>query len=335
MDAIQPADPDGGFLGAVLQVAGAQVFALCFPVHPPGVMRLVVDDQHVAGIGHLAQDLAGVGLVALDAALVHAAALFDLFFAFPGQGVPIMHQHLALAQFVQEGGGHNAKGIVVVAFRRRFQYLEPALDRESRSDDQHVPGKAGILGVGDLVQDVPGDEHGHDDGLAGAGGHFAALAHNGSTVIRDGNAHPFGGRRFGQPDERLYRLQLAEEKTPRLELFRVVPVLQQPPGDAADARIARLAPGIDARANLVDQRDLFEEPRVIEGFGALRGHHVARRAAAVHQVEEPRLALVAPVTRWFTVRRVDDEAVDGCRGHQSTSGATNGSSAVIRAGRSC
>ncbi len=39
-------------------------------------------------------------------------------------------------------------------------------DGDSRRDDEERIGEPAILRVGDLVQSVPGDEHGHDDRLA-------------------------------------------------------------------------------------------------------------------------------------------------------------------------
>ncbi|MBT9175219.1 MAG: hypothetical protein DDT22_00893 [candidate division WS2 bacterium] len=316
---VQPADPDRGLLGAVLHVPAAQVFAFRLPVDPPGVVRLVVDHQQVAGVSYLAQHLAGVGLVALDAALVHATPLPDLLLAVPGQGVPVAHQHLALAQFIQQRRRHNAERLVIIPLGRRFQHRQPAFHRQPWRDHQHVLGKAAVLRIGDLVQNLPGDEHGHNDSLARSSGHLTTLARKLSAVAGNLDADALGRRRFTQPDQRFHRFQLAEEETPRLELFRVTPVRKQPLGDAAYARPAGLAPGFHARADLVDQRDFHKDAGVVEGLGIARGHHIARRAAALHQVEGPRLARVAPVARRFFVGRVDDQAVDGCSGHHSTS----------------
>jgi hypothetical protein len=134
------------------------------------------------------------------------------------------------------------------------------------------------------------------------GGHLTALPIKVPTVAGDCDAHPLGGGRFGEPDQRLDRFQLAEEETPRVERLRIAPVLQEPPGDAGHARITRLAPGFDARADLVDQRDLHEDAGVVEGPGIAGGHHVARRPAACHQLKGPRLAIVAPMTLRLLVR---------------------------------
>jgi hypothetical protein len=98
----------------------------------------------------------------------------------------------------------------------------------------------------------------------------------------------------------------------------------QAPSDAAHARIARCTPGRHARADLVDQRDFDEDAGIVEGLGAFGRHHVARRAAALDQVEQARLALVAPGAHRLLVRRIDDQAVNRGLRHQPASGGTSG-----------
>ncbi len=56
-------------------------------------------------------------------------------------------------------------------------------------------------------------------------------------------------RRFGEPDERFDGFELAEEEL-MFAFVGIVPVLQQPLGDAGDARIAGFSPRLDARADL-------------------------------------------------------------------------------------
>ncbi|WKT82844.1 hypothetical protein RHK13_08380 [Thermosynechococcus sp. HY591] len=158
------------------------------------------------------------------------------------------------------------EGFVVIAVRGGVKHFQTLFDRQPRGDDQHVFGETGILRVGHLVQDLPGDDQGHDDGLARTGGHLAALADVLAAIAEDFDTDPLSGGGLGQPDERLHRLQLAEEEAPPVKVFGVGPMFQQPLGDAGDARIARLALGLDARADLVDQRNLDEDARVIEGF---------------------------------------------------------------------
>lgn len=76
-----------------------------------------------------------------------------------------------------------------------------------------------------------------------------------------------GAGSLGEPNERPHRLQLAKEKAPRLERLWIAPVLQKPPGDPGYAGIARLAAGLNARANPFDRRNLYEDAAVVEGAG--------------------------------------------------------------------
>jgi hypothetical protein len=104
----------------------------------------------------------------------------------------------------------------------------------------------------------------------------------------------FRCRRFGEPDQRFHRFQLTEKEL-MLALVGIVPVVQQPLGDAGDARIARFPPRLYSRANFVDERDLDEYSGIVEGFGALRGDDVSGRPSAVFLIEGVALAIVAPI----------------------------------------
>jgi hypothetical protein len=87
----------------------------------------------------------------------------------------------------------------------------PGSDTPS-TDDKDVLGEAGVLRIGDLVDDLPGNDHGHDDGLAAAGGHFAAQARERTAVAGNGQANLLRFVGLGQPDEGFDGLQLAEEE---------------------------------------------------------------------------------------------------------------------------
>ena len=135
--------------------------------------------------------------------------------------------------------------------------------------------------------------------------------------------------RLVQPDERFDRFDLAEEETPGLEFLRVVPVLEQTPGDRGGAGPAGLAPRLDPRADTVDQGDFDEDAGVVEGAGVFGSDDVSGGAAARHEVEQARRAVVTPVVRRLLTGRVDDEPVDGGLRHHSGSGGTAGSSCAI------
>ena len=140
--------------------------------------------------------------------------------------------------------------------------------------------------------------------------------------------------RLAQPDQRFDRFDLAEEETPGLEFLRVVPVLEQTPGDRGGAGPAGFAPRLDPRADAVDQGDFDEDAGVVEGAGVFGSDDVSGGAATRHEVEQARRADVTPVVRRLLTGRVDDEPVDGGLRHHPGSGGTSASSCAISGGRS-
>src|SRR5690606_16746257 len=93
------------------------------------------------------------------------------------------------------------------------------------------------LGVGECIQHLPGDDHGHHCGLAAAGGHLVAQALPGAAIPRNGDALlEFRGCLY-MPDKRFDRLQLAEVETVLAAAVRVLPVLQKLPGNGGNAGV--------------------------------------------------------------------------------------------------
>ena len=170
IDAVQAADPFGCLLDVVLGDAPE----LGLGRHPPGVVGFVVDDQDVTRVRQVAQHVTNIGFVAPGPAFIDAALPGDLLLGLPVERVPVADNDLALAQLVEQRGGNNAKRLVVVLRVGRVEDRQAALDRQPRRDDQDVCGKSGILRMGGLIQDVPGNDHAHDNGLAGAGRHLGA-----------------------------------------------------------------------------------------------------------------------------------------------------------------
>ena len=206
----------------------------------------------------------------------------------------------------------------------RLQHRQAALDGEARRDDQHVPGEAPILRMRHLVEHLPGDEHGHHHRLAGTRGHLGAQALKAAAVGGDVQAHPLRRRRLAQPNQRLRRLQLAEEEAPGREFLRVRPIPKQTARDAGNARIAGLPPRLDAGADAVDQGNLHKDAGVVKGLGILRGDDVAGGTTARRQVKQAGAAVITPMPRRLLVGGVDDQAVNGGLGHQPGSGETSG-----------
>ena len=109
------------------------------------------------------------------------------------------------------------------------------------------------------------------------------------AVAGDDDALPFRWRGLDQPDQGLDGLQLAEEEPAEVPLLQVVPVFQQPLGDARSPEVAAFPPSLDPRANLVHQRQFAEHARIVERLRAGSRRHVARRPPAFLAREEPRL----------------------------------------------
>ena len=99
-------------------------------------------------------------------------------------------------------------------------------------NDQESVGEAGVLRVGELVQRLPGDEHGHDNRLAAAGGHFVSDAGQagvgrvvgGSQVVFDPGIAILPCD-LVQVDGGFERLDLAEEQL--VLTLGVAPVLEE------------------------------------------------------------------------------------------------------------
>ena len=315
VDAVEAADPLGGGLQVGLGDApGRGLFG-----DAPGVVRFVVDDQQVARRGEVAEYRADVGFIAHRAALVDAAPPRDLRLGLPVERVPVADHDPAQAQLVEQRGRDDAELPVVVVGVRRIEDRQPALDGEAGGDHQDVAGEPAVLRIGGLVQHLPGDHHRHDHGLAGAGRHLGAQPRECSAVAGNVDAHPVGGRRLAQPHQGLHRLELAEEEPARIELLRVGPVREQPPGHGGGAGVAGGPPRLDARADGVDQRNLDRDARIVERPRVGRSDDVSRRPAARRQVEQPRRPVVPPVPRRLLIRRVDRQPVDGGLRHYSGS----------------
>ena len=88
------------------------------------------------------------------------------------EGVEVGDDDFRLPELLLEVGRDDVALAVVVLRVVRQQHAQPVADGDAGRDDQEGVGEAGVLRVGALVERVPGDEHGHDDGLAGAGGHL-------------------------------------------------------------------------------------------------------------------------------------------------------------------
>ena len=176
-DGFQPRDPDPGFLVPLLgfgAVFPLERLGLAVGLAPVAVMGLVVDDDDVPlaaelpanAVDHLGGALVEVGAENLLGQLVRLDQLADL------ERVEVGDEDLGPAELPDQVGRDQVAEPVVVLGVVGPEHPQPVADGDARSDDEERVGEPAILRVGDLVQGVPGDEHGHDDRLARAGRHL-------------------------------------------------------------------------------------------------------------------------------------------------------------------
>ena len=155
---------------------------------------------------------------------------------------------------VAEHVGRHEFALAVIAVRIvRQQHAQPILDRDAGRDDQEAAGEVVAARMAHRIDRLPGDQHRHDRGLAGAGRQLQRDAHQLGVRLLVGAADmrpdPGACRRtiggdLGQPDRGLDRLDLAEERANVLEI-----------DDAASAGAAGRSPA---------------SPATGSGFGRLR-----------------------------------------------------------------
>ena len=201
----------------------------------------------------------------------------------------------------------------------------------------------------DRVDGLPCDDHGHDGGLAGAGGQLQGQARQlrvgvvvgvGEALEEAPSDLPGLGRNLGQPDSRLNRLYLAEEGLDVAEVV-VPPMLEQASGFGRDSpvvRISQFSPLVDMTANFIHHRrdvvllllggqplalvdDEFLLALIRPTLPRLRDGRDELRAAPelVNLLGRLTLVIELPVLRWVLVGRVEyglfEEAIHHERPH--------------------
>ncbi len=213
------------------------------------MVRLVVDDDDILVGGQFAQHTAGERLVRLPA-LLHDRAFLLLQ---RHESVPVLDQHFGLVQLLAQRLGRTQVELVVVAALAGQQDLQTFLHGQPRCHDEHHAAEVLVpLRIGQRVQHLPCDDHRHHRGLARPRRHLVAEAFPRPAVAGDCDALFERVRPFNPPDQCLDGLKLAEVEWV-LTRITVVPVLQQLASDDGHAGPARLAPGVDAGADRVDQ----------------------------------------------------------------------------------
>ena len=289
-------------------------------------MGLVVDDDDVPlvaelpanAVDHLGGGLVEVGAENLLGQLVGFDQLPDL------ESVEVGDEDLRPAELPDQVGGNEVAEPVVVLGVVGIEYPKPVADRDPRGDDEEGVGEPAVLRVGDLVQSVPGDEHGHDDRLARAGRHLHRDA--GEPWVRSlvGLSKPVGDPvvadllgGFGQVDERLQGFDLAEEEL--VLPVGVGPVLQELASDLGDSLVSPFPPVLDPFPDAVDLvvgLDAILGPlRVkLELLALLLGrrnrHEVSTLAPALDDLVGDSLVGEPPMAIGFAIGRVEDRVLD-------------------------
>jgi hypothetical protein len=144
-----------------------------------------------------------------------------------------------------------------------LEHLEPVADGEAGRHHQKAAGEASAAGLADGVGGLPGDDHGHDGGFAGAAGQFQRPTHEFRirSVVGVGKVFqklfaglaPLRGD-LGEPDGGLYSFDLAEERMNVAELV-MTPVLRKTLGvgrDLPSVGVWNAAPLVHKIAKLID-----------------------------------------------------------------------------------
>ena len=145
---------------------------------------------------------------------------------------------LRLAEFAQHLGRHEFPLCVVGLGVIRQEDAEAVADRDAGCHDEKSARELLAAGTACRVDRLPGDQHGHDRGLAGACGELECEAVETGIGLLVGAfevveerpaALPELRRDFVQPDRGLGGFDLAEEGAEALELV-MAPMLEEPGG---------------------------------------------------------------------------------------------------------
>ena len=191
-------------------------------------------------------------------------SLRDLHALPAPEGVVVGDDDLRAVQVGQQVVRDQLPAPVVAVRVVRLQHPQPVPDGEAGGDDQEPAGEPPALPPPHRVDGLPGDQHGHHHGLAGARGELEREAQQPRIrlptgvfqVLEEGPAGPLRpvGGDLGQPDDGLDRLDLTEEG-PKIPEPVMPPVPEQARGlrgHPPSARVRPPAPGVDLAAHPVD-----------------------------------------------------------------------------------
>ncbi len=241
------------------------------------------------------------------------------------KGVIVGDDDLRSLEPLEQLAGEEVPFAVVVRRVIGQEDAQAVADRDAGTDEEKGVAETRILRIGQLVERLPGDEHPHDDRLAGAGGHLEGDAKQvGVASGGVGLAQRVGdprvavlARHLGDVDRRLHRLDLAEEQLPFA--LGVGPVREQSRRRRGNTGVAPLPPERHLLADAVDQ--LIGPQPVLRPFRFERelrrlpaslgnGDEVARLPPAVEDFPRDSTHTKLEVASRLDERRVDDWILD-------------------------
>ena len=130
----------------------------------------------------------------------------------------IRDEDIGLAQVDQQVRWRHVELAIVVVRIVRQQHPQAITNRDAGCDDQKSIGETRILGIRELVQYLPGNEHRHDDRLTASGRHLQGdaiqlrirLSVGSARFVLDPGVAVLSGA-FGEVDRRFEGFNLAEE----------------------------------------------------------------------------------------------------------------------------
>src|ERR1035441_3026911 len=177
------------------------------------------------------------------------------------EGVEIGDETLGFAKVGELVGGNDVELAIIIVRVVGKEDAQAVADGDAGGNDEEGVGEFRALRIGQLVEGLPSDEHGHDDVLAAAGGHLAGDAIQEGVGVFVGAANlvfdpgvALALRHLGEVDEGFEGFDLAEEQF--LVAIGAGPILKKlggGAGDAGKALIAEIAPLLHPSADLVDE----------------------------------------------------------------------------------
>ena len=272
-DVEQAAEPDPGVPVAFQLFLVRLLVGMLEQLVLVAVVRLVVEHHDLAlarpegpqhpGRHHVRRLGEGVGQVGPTAPKELSGVgrhPLDLLGVAGQEGVVVDDLDLRLQEGVPQVARDEVPLAVVALLPFGMEDAEAVADGDAGRDDQEALGEASVGRRHDFVDRLPGDEHGHHDGLAGAGRHLQpdpGQAVVVEPVLRLEAAAVVGGAvaagDLSQEDGRLGGLPLAEQDRVVALGWLGSPVGEQLPGVGGDAVPVVRPPALHLAADVVDE----------------------------------------------------------------------------------